>query len=268
MMLKPTFLIDTPVYRTCSGGTRTLHYLAALLVEAGFSTATTRLCYFNPMISVRAKAQPGDIAVYPDCISGNPLGADQVCRWMLFFADKYFKSRVTENECVLTSQLRYLASVQAACDHKVTEDDIVYLPHIDGSWCFPGIKTIKNCLYAIESANKSSIVANPNLANVYVIPNAVEPQAQDKSCDDQHQAHYRTLAILRASENFYSVDHHTALSVEAALCGCRVWNVMPDGSFQEEKYDSVDMEQWVINPAKDRAAALKFAERVRCFFGL
>ena len=58
-----SFLLDIPDYYPCSGGCRTMHYLAALLVEAGFAVACTKLNFFNPLIPVRAKALETDIAI-------------------------------------------------------------------------------------------------------------------------------------------------------------------------------------------------------------
>src|ERR1019366_9185462 len=84
------FLVNVPDYYACSGGSRTMHYLAALLVDVGVQVATNRLCYFNPTIPVVQKAAPGDIAIYFDGVrsTANPFGARRICRWMLCYAEE------------------------------------------------------------------------------------------------------------------------------------------------------------------------------------
>ena len=262
------FLFDMPPFSACSGQDRTGHYMAALLVEAGFSVAMTHLCYFNPEISVRKKALPTDIAVYiEETREGNPTGAKRGCIWVdRYAAQTYANNRIRKDECLILYEKDFLDSVRAVCGHPLTEDDVVYLPHINPQWCFPGIKTIKNCLFGVEASRKRKITVNPPVPpGTVVIPHKLDI-FRDGVEHDLFYSHQRTLAVLRASENFFTIDHNTAMSIEAALCGCRVWYLEIDGSAKEQFIDPEALRREVMNPIRDIQAARRFGNRVLDFF--
>jgi hypothetical protein len=281
-----SFLVPVADHYACSGGGRLMHWLAAMLAETGAAVATNRLCIYNPMLPVRMRALPTDIAILSDGSRYDPTGASRVFWWMLFFADAYFCNRVKKGEGCLVYSKAYLPSVQAACDYPVTEKDIFYLPHLDPQGCYPGRKTIDACIYGEEAANKSSVSYvpveralnphtefNPTAPKSRIIPGAVMMPAKTDVFGDgnpHHEvfAHQRTLAILRASRNFYTIDHHTAMSIEAALCGCKVWYIQKSGPPQEQYISTADLERYVMNPARDVKAAEVFKGRVLKFFGL
>lgn len=271
-----SFLIDLPDYYPCSGGCRTMHYLAALLCEAGFAVATTRLNFFNPLIPVRAQALKSDIAICCDGVRINTTGASRVCWWMLCYADVFFAGRdpyrrVKAHECCIVYMPEFLPSARKVCDYALSEDDIVYIPHIDPLWCFPGNKTIESCFYGKHAASKTSINTDPNVAGSTIFSNAVYiPPIGDVYRDgtnrDQFYAHQRSLSVLRAAKNFYTVDHNTAMSVEAALCGCKVWYVQPDGTAVEKFISPAVLRREVMNPVRDIYEASRFAAKVLQFF--
>jgi hypothetical protein len=271
-----SFLLDIPDYYPCSGGCRTMHYLAALLCEAGFAVATTKLNFFNPLIPVRAQALKSDIAICCDGVRMNTTGAPQVVWWMLCYADVFFAGRdktrkVRTNECCIVYMPEFLESCKAHCEYALTADDIVYLPHIDPLWCFPGNKTIEACFYGRGSASKTSINSDPNIAASTIFSHAVLiPPIGDTYRDgtnrDQFYAHQRTLAVLRAAKNLYTVDWNSALSVEAVLCGCAVWYVQADGTANRKFIDPSILRREVMQPARDIEAARKFGGKVLSFF--
>jgi GT2 family glycosyltransferase/tetratricopeptide (TPR) repeat protein/glycosyltransferase involved in cell wall biosynthesis len=254
-------LVNTYAYDSCSAGVRTMHYLAALLHSADIPVAVTTPCFYNPAIPVRARALPGDIAVYPDASRGNLAGAERICRYMLYYASAYFGGdRIAKDECAMVYHPDYLADVQAHCDHPVTEDDIIAFPILDAEWCFPEAKTIENALYAGKGAGK----ALPSM-DYMLIPAANSPQNRGAPYAD-HYAHMRTLAILRKAKNFYSLDTHTLMACEAALCGCKVF-LVKDAHTCEEQTDILALtHKFVMAPKKDMALARKFADRVYQFF--
>lgn len=267
-----SFLVVIPDYFAASGGCNAMHYLAAMLAETGAAVATTHLCYFNPLIPVREKALPSDIAILPDGERFNRTGATRVCWWMLFYADAFFRSHITQDECVLVYEKKYLPSVQAACSHPVDEGDVVYLPHINPHWCFPGRKTIESCFYGSEAASKGSIPADKDIPQSSVIPGAVViPPIYDIYRDgthrDQFYAHQRTLTVLRAAKNFYTVDHHTSMSIEAALCGCNVFYVHKNALPTQQIVSKEAIAREVQNPARDVSVAASFRTKVLDFFG-
>jgi hypothetical protein len=270
-----SFIVPVPESFACSGGGRLMHWLAAMLAETGAAVATTALCIYNPMIPVRRRALPTDIAILSDGHRVDSTGASRVFWWMLYFADAYFKNRIPKDAGCLVYDRAYLPSVQACCDYPVTEDDIFYLAHIDPQGCFPGRKTIQACVYGPEAANKSSLGTDDSATwpASRVVPGAVVMPAKTDVFRDGQQhyeifTHQRTLAILRAARHFYTVDHYTAMSIEAALCGCRVWNIQKDGTFKEQFFGKSVLESYIMNPARDVVAVQHFKERVLDFFDL
>jgi hypothetical protein len=271
-----SFLLDIPDYYPCSGGCRTMHYLAALMCEAGFAVATTKLNFFNPLIPVRPRALPSDIAICCDGVRMDTTGATRVCWWMLCYADVFFAGRdpnrkVRKHECCVVYMPEFLESCRRHCEYPLADDDVVYLPHIDPLWCFPGLKTIEACFYGKHAASKTSVNTCPEMAASTIFAHAVHiPPIGDMYRDgtnrDQFYGHQRTLAVLRAAKNFYTVDHNTAVSVEAALCGCKVWYVQPDGTAVEKFISPAVLRREVMNPVRDLEAAQRFGAKVLQFF--
>jgi hypothetical protein len=272
-----SFLLDIPDYYPCSGGCRTMHYLALALLEAGFAVATTKLNFFNPLIPVRAQALKNDIAICCDGVRMDTTGATRVCWWMLCYADVFFAGRdknrrVKNHECCIAYMPEFFPSVQAVCDYPLdSEKDVVYLPHIDPLWCFPGLKTIRACFYGKHAASKTSVSTCPEMASSTIFSDAVHiPPIGDVYRDgtnrDQFYAHQRTLSVLRAAEHLYTVDWNSALSVEAALCGCRVWYVRADGTAEEKFISPAVLRREVMNPVRDIESAKRFGDRVLEFF--
>ena len=283
-----SFLIPVPNHFACSGGGRVLHWLAAMMAETGAAVATTEICVYNPMLPVRRRALPGDIAILSDGRRFNDVGAVNVVWWVLFFAGVFFKSRIPKNEACFVYEPEFFDSAAACCDRPISrEENIFYLPHIDPMGCYPGRKTIESCVYGEDAANKSSITSfslekglNPmgymptkkSELDSRLVPGAVVMPAKSDVFRDglphhEYLIHQRTLAILRAAKNFYTVDHYTAMSVEAALCGCKVWYIQQDGSYKEHYVSKQEMERHVMNPARDVRAVELFRQKILKFFG-
>jgi GT2 family glycosyltransferase/tetratricopeptide (TPR) repeat protein/glycosyltransferase involved in cell wall biosynthesis len=259
--MRSTLLVNTYPYDSCSAGVRTMHYLAALLQAADIPVAVTSPCFYNPSIPVRARALPGDIAVYPDASRGNLAGAERLCRYMLYYARAYYGGdRIAKDECALVYHPDYLADVQAHCDHPVTQDDIITFPILEAEWCFPEAKTIANALYAGKGAGQ----ALPPMDFV-LIPAANAPENKGAAYAD-HYAHMRTLALLRKAKNFYTLDVNTLMSCEAALCGCKVFLIKDANTCEEQTGILEESRDFVMSPKRDVAVARKFAERVYEFF--
>jgi len=267
--MNDTFLLDLPEYHGCSGPGRTWHYMAALMVEAGFEVATTSLCFLNPNIPVRVKAIESDIVCYRHPTrNANPTGARRKCCWEDRSANTTFSAdHIHEDECfiIYEEEYIYLAALQTICDHEITREDIVYLPYIDPTFCFPGKKTIKSLLYGVGSAHKPVCGVDPDIPGAVIIPNenAAFPDGQRHNPD---YVHHRTLGFLRAAENLYTTDHNTSLIIEAHLCGCRVWYVMYDGTVQEKRFGADRAAHETIDPVRDIEIARRFGTRILKFF--
>ncbi len=257
-----TILVNTYGYNSCCAGIRVMHYLAALLRSADIPVAVTAPCFYNPTIPVRQQALPGDIAVYPDASRGNRHGAGRICRYMLYYAYGCFGGdRIAKDECAIVYHRKYLANVQAHCDHPLTEDDIINIPILDDEWCFPEPKTIENVLYV----GKAGAKALPKMECALIPPANF---SQDKGAAEAAQfAHMTTLALLRKAKNFYTLDLSTLMACEAALCGCKVFLVRDANTFEEQAGLLEVAREQVMSPERDVALARKFADKVHRFFG-
>lgn len=86
------YYIVAPDYRQTSAGVRATHYLCHILNELGYEAYVTaaktspflRTPVLDDMVRERHRQanRPG-IAVYPEVVSGNPLGQEVVVRWLL-----------------------------------------------------------------------------------------------------------------------------------------------------------------------------------------
>jgi GT2 family glycosyltransferase/tetratricopeptide (TPR) repeat protein len=255
-------LIKTHPFDASSAGVRVMHYLAALLNAADVPVAVTSPCFYNPALPVRDRALPDDIVVYPDACRGNEHGGTSVCRYMLYYASAYFGGdRIKKDECAIVFQKSYLADIQAHCDHPMTEDDIVHLPTLDATWCFPEPKSIENVVYP----GKGDLSKMPKIDGQYIVIPKNPPRENDNNYGSHHFAHQRTLALLRRAKNFYTLDPNTMMSAEAGLCGCKVF-ILNNGRFEERVNVLAEAREHVLNPQAAVTGARRFANRVYQFF--
>lgn len=242
-------VVNNYPYDPCSGGIKVLQYLTFLLDMVGVPTAGTSPCFFNPLIPVVDKCGPDDICVYPDVVEGNPLGAQRIVRYLLFFP----RHRVAANECPIVYMPEYLESCRQRSDAPIGNDDVVELPNIEAApWCFPEGKTVENVLYTGKEICKElpdiSYVNMPNLGD-----------------QDRFRLRYSCLALLRRARNFYTTDHFTVMEHEAFLCGCKVFKVHGKSDFREQHPNANSR---IMRPMSDQFLAEKFSSIVNKFFHL
>jgi hypothetical protein len=242
-------VINNHPHDPCSGGVKVLQYLTFLMESAGISVAGTNPCFFNPRVPVVDRCSPDDICVYPEVVEGNPLGANRIVRYLLYFP----RYRVPASECPIVYMPEFMENCRAQCDGKILDDDIVEVPNIEaGDWCFPTAKSIENLLYT----GKQNCKTLPNIPYV-MMPNLSDP--------DRWKLRYESLALLRMAKNFYTMDHHTVMEHEAALCGCMVFKVFGENDFRQQFPNAMTR---LMRPETDIALAVKFAGIVKKFFDL
>jgi len=266
------------------------HYLATLLYAADIPVVVTDPCFQTPGLPVRTQALPTDIAVYTDATPDNPHGANRICRYFAFYANCYNQGRrVSADQCCLLYRKEYAPDLQDFCDYPLTDEDVFPIPCFDARFCFPEKKTVKNVLYtgkfdqaefAYFRTQKDRLIASgvswpvadfppgikPSLPFPFeTVPHYASPAGMARH--DLYFAHNRTLALLRRTENLYSLDHLTVVAYEAALAGCRVFYVHGLDDFREQHITPDDCASYIMNPAKDIQLAVRFAERIYKFFG-
>ena len=252
------FVIFAVPYKELSGGSIVLHKLCHLINRAGreayitpyFSTfelnrkhAIRTLWRFarelewslryplrtNPNFNTPLIASPEEVAdrddyvaIYPEIVFGNPLGAANVVRWLLhnpgFHTGRVFYGR---NELYFG----YNSAIKP--------------------FCFPGSTTSPNDLkvihYPLEYYNTDNTAAERS-GTAYTVRKGKGKTIQHdlrESVLIDGKPHQEVAAIFKRVKTFISYDPYTAYSTFAALCGCDSV-VIPD--------EGVDEESWYPNP--------------------
>lgn len=85
--MKKPYIIIAPKVAPTSAGIKALYLLNDHLKEAGFKSRILVLEAYKQFSMLPEVADMNDsIVVYPDCYPGNPLGADNVVRYLLMYA--------------------------------------------------------------------------------------------------------------------------------------------------------------------------------------
>ena len=229
------FAFALPPFEPRSAGNRICYHLAMMIEKLGHRVAINT-----------AGAGPDDIAVYPDFIRGNPLGARRVVRYMLYFADGFFGGdKIPADELAIVYHPLYAESVRRVYAGELGEP--IFYPFIEPGLFYPEAKTIENLVYT----GKLTCGAFPNIYPRRIVTRDLFTREQ-------------AAALLRASVNFYTMDHYTAMASEAVLCGCRVFKVLGRDSFEELHPETPEL----MTDSNCEPLAFEFVERCQKFFGL
>ncbi|MBA4318552.1 MAG: hypothetical protein C0412_09135 [Flavobacterium sp.] len=230
--IKPGYVICAPDYTENSAGIRCLYMLCDLLNKQGYdsyiaySNHTTNLLN-APLISIssaRKKVRIENyIAVYPEIIIGNPLGARKVVRWVLnkpgfLGGDEVYN----EEECVFVYSKFYVPYVK----NKI--DGMLFMPTIDENIFHNNKNTANTRSLQCYYVGKSSYI------NGYFDKNKVFEITRTTP-------HKKDLGkLFRSSNLLYCFDNCTALIFEAILCGCPVV-IIPDGNFKKSDFEKSEL---------------------------
>lgn len=142
------------------------------------------------------------IAVYPEIVDGNPLGADHVVRWLLYHPGFHApKSRFTENELVFFYQRAFLAEGQ-----DLPEDHLLQL-----HWVRDDIyhdRELDNRQGTCRMVRKGKATFDPKMAE------------GDRFGLLDQLPHREIAEIFNQCEVFVSHDLYTLYLYYAARCGC------------------------------------------------
>ncbi len=214
------YLIDCPAYATNSAGIRAMHYLAALLHRAGITIWSTVPNNFEKLPITHLTTAENLVAIYPDCVGPeNKYRCSRVVRFMCAPASWprpgfFGGGRISKEDMVFLFDDWYLNDVAAHYDGTLWKDCVFPLPCIEPEIFYPEEKTLNTALYVGKYDGPISFAAS-------VILTRGSHTREDAA------------AILRRTERFYTLDHYTMMAHEAALCGCEVLKLFPDGTSQE-----------------------------------
>ena len=217
------YYICAPDYRQSSAGTRCLHYLCHSLNEMGLeayiSPALTTSPYLRtPRLTkdiVRGHFISGrrPIAVYPDTVSGNPLSAPTVARWLLnrpghLGGDTHFPA----DDLLFYFDPWTLPEGMSGDMLRMPTVDTRLFNNIDNE--FEGRRS-GFCYYANKYLSFGGEISQHFIQNGTSL------------CHDIPRSHEQIAAILRQSETLYCYEP-SAIVQEALACGCAVVIVSSD----------------------------------------
>lgn len=186
-MSKAPYVIMAPEYRHNSAGVRVMHKLRDLLEERGY----------HAEIATAGQAPDSAIAVYPETVSGNPLGGKTVVRYVLFFPGKLGGDEAyDQNEIIFTYDSRYYRDVPR-----------LKISIIEDFFRNEGLPRSGGCFYVGKGKDVPRI---PETDGLTEITRAWPEKRTDLA------------RLLNECEVFYTYDQYTAMADEAELCGCRV----------------------------------------------
>ena len=203
------YIIAAPPYQHNSGGTKVLYELSYLLNNHGYESYVFvwdgkphlsdkyKICSYDFMMDSLSK---GAWIVYPEIVSGNPLGAKNVIRYVLNEPGKIAGDKVYDSCESIWAYCKELAQF-------APEGHELQTPHIE-------LDLFKNNnLYRKGSCfwvGKGYDVAR-------------KPELEELEITYDYPESREVLAyIFNTSEVFYTYDDLTCMTHEARLCGCPV----------------------------------------------
>lgn len=227
---KSGFVIFAPSYVTNSAGVGCLYRLCHELRMLGFKAFMTggqqTACHLHaPLINLAEASdlcKHGYTAIYPEIISGNPLAAESVIRWVL------------NRPGLLAGDAVYSES-----EHVFYYSE-VYRPYIQnriaGKLCMP---VFDETIFFSDDATS----AYRSLECFYVGKSVWQDGVIDRDRAMEITREFPVKAqlgkLFRAARVLYCFDNSTALVYEALLCGCAVV-IIPDGTLSRHDYDQLE----------------------------
>ncbi len=248
---KTRYHFHVPRYVANSAGIRAVHYLTELLRGGGHEVTVTNPKRFG-WGAPRAAADA--VAVYPDCIGpSNPLQAKCVVRFMFappswprpyFFGGGPTGGRIAADDLVVIYDNWYRNDVAWHYEGELRADCVLPVPCIERGLFAPESKTIDRVIYTGKTDFGIRWDAVP------VITRTSHSRAE-------------AARMLCQAKRFYTLDHYTMMAHEAALCGCRVYRLFPNGESVPYPLNETDYEQ---GSGRDQDCARRFDEMVRGHF--
>ena len=228
---KKGYLVYAPDYTPNSAGIKCLYQLCHDLNQKGFpsfivGSNKSAPDLVAPLLGERQAKKfvlIGFIAVYPETISGNPLKAKTVARWVLnrpglLGGDKIYD----KGELVFNYTSAFSESIQNEIAGKL------YMPTIDESIFYHDAskddKRSLECFYIGKSKWQDGFFERDEVFEI----TRDSPQKKELG------------KLFRSAKRLYCFDNSTILVYEAILCGCPVV-IIPDGTQKRVHYESSEL---------------------------
>jgi hypothetical protein len=233
-------VVFTYAYNNTSAGERACHLLVHRLnglgVEAYSSQGKNCSDWIEPVWPGRSNPF---IAVYPEVVYDNPLGAQYVVRWLL-----NHQGRLGGPKTYMDSDAIFAYSEAIASD----------APRVNGILCLVPLERelFFDPLY-------------PNRSGVYFyVGKGVRPQELPSGVVEITRTWPGTraevAAVLQRAELLITYDDFTQLIAEATFCGCPVIIEPGHKSYEQHKFLS-EYDSWLQNEGKQLHEFIQFVER-------
>jgi len=193
------YVIFAPLYRHNSAGIRVLFDLQKWLILAGYDAIVAASTREYPIDEFSE-----DIVIYPEVVTGNPLKAKRVVRYILNIPGKLAGTRhYAKNELLIA----YNADLMTFSNGKILQ-----VPSIEPFfYCDDTVKNID----AVYIGRGKDLHLHPQNC-VYITKNFPATRKE-------------VAQFLRSVKMLYTYDSFTVIIHEAILCGCQVKLIGSDG---------------------------------------
>ena len=214
------FLIYGFGYNWRVGGFVVLHKLAELISEMGHETFLLRgekskaggATCVEMLEAIEIASDPQTVVIYPEGVSGNPLHAKKVARWVLYFLGVYGDKNYEISEFVFTWSKTYVENSIYESTPVLNFTGILdnYFSDLNLTRSHDAI-LIKKGFHKID--DRAAIFLHPYVDNLTQIKSADEIIDQATDLSDFNLK-------LNQIRYFISYDNYTYQSIFAALAGC------------------------------------------------
>lgn len=205
---KLNYVVWAPPFSS-SAGVRALYHLSKVLEEHGYSAPI--LCHektagYHCINAFTREMQENDIIIYPEVVSGNPLGFHRVVRYVLYFPGKLGgDTSFDRREYIASWSEEYYPGAR-----------ILHIPLIDRSLFYD----------ANLPKTHDSIFKHKD----YGVHRRIEAENAVEITMSYPSSREELAGLLQTTRVLYSFDHNSMLNDEALLCGAQVMLVTNDGT--------------------------------------
>ncbi|HEY6633330.1 MAG TPA: hypothetical protein VIZ90_17910 [Rhizobiaceae bacterium] len=232
-----TFLIWAPGYTHRSSGVRALYRLCHHLNSCGYPSAMIAEGEANPENwNAPLWSGPVDdsIVVYPEVVTGNPLGARRVVRWVLndpglLGGDKTY----ADDEMVFVYDPAKLEIASQAVRAPLDNRRVLWTGLIDPTRIYPdpAVPRTLDCSFTHKGRK---------LAERFPLPDGVDAVPLETITPDM-----AALGdVLRRTRTLYSYDHYSNVLREAHISGCDIRVVGPTGDWHDPRQCDCALNIW------------------------
>ncbi len=236
------YVIMAPPYRSNSVGVRVLYKLADKLVEKGFDVSMFLLespyvGMYNYVREYSEETRQNDIVVYPETVSGNPLGFNNVVRFVLNYPG------------LLAGDTEYHPSEQIFTWTELYYPNapILNFSMIDEKVFYDDNRPKKHDVYFVHKGGQCRTVPE--------IENAIRIDL------DYPKTQFALAELLRETDTFYSFDMFSSMPLEAQKCGAKAKYITETEIIDFEEYlNRIDEAKVHFLPHEHEAQLNQFIE--------